>query len=292
MRNSFEYRRAEAAAQYIKKQIGPFQPRIAAVLGSGLGNYADSGQMDVQFQVPYREIPDFPVSTVSGHAGQFLFGHVRGVPVALMQGRVHQYEGYSAADTVLPVRVLKLLGADCLILTNAAGGIHPAFCPGDFMLIRDHIATFVPSPLKGENPEELGARFPDMTEVYSHNLIRVAKGAARGIGVPLQEGVYLQTAGPQYETPAEIRMMSLFGADAVGMSTACEAIAARHMDMQVCGISCITNKASGLGGTALSHEEVQKIADQTAGRFQELMTELIAEIAAAMERPLDAAGRT
>ena len=195
----------------------------------------------------------------------------------LMQGRVHMYEGYSAADTVLPIRVLRMLGVSTLILTNAAGGMNPDFHPGDFMLIRDHISSFVPSPLRGANLEELGERFPDMTEVYSRDLIAIAKETATSLGIALQEGVYLQTPGPQYETPAEIRMMTLLGADAVGMSTVCEAIAAHHMGMRICGISCITNLAAGLNETALSHAEVQEAAGHVEQRFQRLMTALIAK---------------
>lgn len=272
MTDSEEYKRVSRITSHLRKIAGDFHPAVAVVLGSGLGNYAKSRYVAPEFELRYADIPEFPVSTVPGHAGKFIFGSIAGIPAVLMQGRVHMYEGYSAADTVLPIRVLRMLGARLLILTNAAGGINPAFRPGDFMLIRDHISSFVPSPLRGANLDELGERFTDMTEVYSRDLIGAAKEAGTSLGIALQEGVYLQAAGPQYETPAEIRMMFLLGADAVGMSTVCEAIAARHMGMRVCGISCITNMAAGLHKKALSHAEVQKAADEAEQRFQQLMT--------------------
>lgn len=272
------YQRVARVVSFLRERIGAFRPAAAVVLGSGLGSYAQSTDVHKEAEVPYSEIPDFPVSTVAGHAGKFIFATVAGVPVVLMQGRVHLYEGYSAADTVLPIRVLRLLGAQNLILTNAAGGIRPSFRPGDFMLIRDHISSFVPSPLRGENPAELGERFPDMTEVYSPALADSARKAAALLGISLQEGVYLQTPGPQYETPAEIRMMALLGADAVGMSTVCEAIAARHMGMHICGISCITNLAAGMNQASLSHAEVQKTADLVELQFSRLVTALIIDM--------------
>ena len=277
MTGSEEYNRILRVESYVKKVAGAFRPKVAVVLGSGLGNYGESESVTSKFELPYSEIPGFPVSTVPGHAGKFIFSSIEGVPVVLMQGRVHMYEGYSAADTVLPIRVLRMLGVSTLILTNAAGGMNPDFHPGDFMLIRDHISSVVPSPLRGANLEELGERFPDMTEVYSRDLIAIAKETATSLGIALQEGVYLQTPGPQYETPAEIRMMTLLGADAVGMSTVCEAIAAHHMGMRICGISCITNLAAGLNETALSHAEVQEAAGHVEQRFQRLMTALIAK---------------
>ena len=277
MTGSEEYNRILRVESYVKKVAGAFRPKVAVVLGSGLGNYGESESVTSKFELPYSEIPGFPVSTVPGHAGKFIFSSIEGAPVVLMQGRVHMYEGYSAADTVLPIRVLRMLGVSTLILTNAAGGMNPDFHPGDFMLIRDHISSFVPSPLRGANLEELGERFPDMTEVYSRDLIAIAKETATSLGIALQEGVYLQTPGPQYETPAEIRMMTLLGADAVGMSTVCEAIAAHHMGMRICGISCITNLAAGLNETALSHAEVQEAAGHVEQRFQRLMTALIAK---------------
>ena len=250
-----------------------FAPRTALVLGSGLGGFAD--RIAVRAAVDYREIQGFPVSTVPGHKGRFVFGFVGEEPVAVMQGRVHYYEGYSMEDVVLPVRVLHALGAKRLVLTNAAGGIASSFSAGDLMLLTGHISSFVPSPLIGPNEDGLGPRFPDMSEVYSLRLREQAKRAAAERNIPLKEGVYLQTTGPNYETPEEIRMFSALGADAVGMSTACEAMAARHMGMEVCGISCITNLAAGISKVPLSHAEVQETADRTAEQFQKLIWRLL-----------------
>lgn len=250
-----------------------FVPEAALVLGSGLGGFA--ARIEPAAQVSYREIPGFPVSTVPGHEGRFLFGYVEGRPVAVMQGRVHFYEGYPMEDVVLPVRVLRALGARELLLTNAAGGVDEALSPGDLMLLTGQITSFVPSPLIGPNEDRLGPRFPDMTRVYSETLRNRAKAAAEKLGIPLKEGVYLQTTGPNYETPEEIRMFRLLGASAVGMSTACEAMAARHMGMEVCGISCITNMAAGISAAPLSHQEVQETADRTSDRFQRLVWEYL-----------------
>lgn len=250
-----------------------FVPRAALVLGSGLGGFAD--KLQTVAQVGYGEINGFPVSTVPGHAGRFVFGYVEGTPVAVMQGRVHYYEGYPMEDVVLPIRVLGALGAKELILTNAAGGISPELASGSLMLLTDHITTFVPSPLIGPNEEGLGTRFPDMSEVYSKRLQGLARQAAEKKGISLKEGVYVQCTGPNYETPAEIRMFKALGAGAVGMSTACEAMAARHMGLEVCGISCVTNLAAGLSDKALNHKEVQEIADRVSGDFQGLLWELL-----------------
>ena len=203
-----------------------FKPEIALILGSGLGDYADT--MEVVETLDYHDIEGFPVSTVPGHKGRFVFGYAGGVPIVAMQGRVHFYEGYKPQDVVLPIRLMKLMGAKVLFLTNAAGGINRSFNAGDFMLITDQISMSVPSPLIGENIDELGVRFPDMSEVYSRRLRKIIENSAVTAGVPLRRGVYIQTTGPQYETPAEIRAYERLGADAVGMSTAIEAIAARH----------------------------------------------------------------
>ncbi len=251
------------------RQATSFVPESAVVLGSGLGGFAE--KLQVEAQVPYASLPGFPVSTVAGHAGRFLFGYVDQKPVAVMQGRVHYYEGYSMEQVVLPIRVLGALGAKELLLTNAAGGIGPELTPGCLMLLTGHIASFVPSPLIGPNEEALGPRFPDMSEVYALPLRERAKAAAAELGIPLKEGVYLQTTGPNYETPEEIKLYRMLGADAVGMSTACEAMAARHMGMRVCGVSVVTNLAAGLGGKPLSHQEVQEVADQVRGQFQRLV---------------------
>lgn len=254
-----------------------FKPRVALVLGSGLGNYGE--QIRISQVLDYHEIEGFPVSTVPGHKGRFLFGYVDDVPVVAMQGRVHYYEGYPMTDVVLPIRLMKLLGAGILFLTNAAGGVNPEFSAGDFMLIKDQIASFVPSPLIGENLEELGPRFCDMSEVYDKDLQEIIRKTAKDLGIPLQEGVYIQLTGPNFETPAEVKMCRTLGADAVGMSTACEGIAANHMGMKICGISCISNLACGLTDQPLSHQEVQETADRVAPLFEKLVTASIVNMA-------------
>lgn len=253
-----------------------FVPEIALVLGSGLGNYGES--IEIVQTLEYDEIEGFPVSTVPGHKGRFLFGYVQGVPVVCMQGRVHYYEGYSMSDVVLPARLMGMLGAKVLFLTNAAGGINYDFAPGDLMLITDHIMNFVPSPLIGPNLDELGPRFPDMSNVYKKELQEVLRATAKELGISLQEGVYIQLSGPNYETPQEIKMCRVLGVDAAGMSTAAEAVAANHMGVKVCGISCISNMAAGILDQPLSHEEVQETADKVADTFQRLVTAAIGKI--------------
>lgn len=253
-----------------------FVPKVALVLGSGLGDYAS--QIRVEQSVDYHEIEGFPVSTVAGHAGKFLFGYIGEVPVVCMQGRVHYYEGYSMQEVVLPVRLMRQLGAEVLFLTNAAGGIKTGMKAGDLMLLTGQIASFVPSPLIGANIEELGPRFPDMSEIYDRKLQCIAKKCAAELGIDLWEGTYLQFTGPAYESPQEVAMARLLGADAVGMSTACEAVAANHMGMQIVGISCISNLACGISPKPLSHEEVQEAADKVAPVFQRLVTQMIKEI--------------
>ena len=258
------------------RQKTDFVPETALILGSGLGDYADGIQ--VEQTIDYTDIEGFPVSTVTGHKGRFVFGYVKDVPVVIMQGRVHFYEGYPMTDVVLPTRLMGMMGAKKLILTNAAGGVNFDYKPGDFMLITDHITTGIPSPLIGANLDELGVRFPDMSEVYSLRMRDIIKAEAQKLGISLQEGVYVQLTGPAYETPAEIRMCRSWGGDAVGMSTACEAMAARHMGIEVCGISCITNLAAGMSKVQLDHKEVQETADRMAGQFKELVTAVIAGI--------------
>ncbi len=253
-----------------------FEPKIALILGSGLGAFADG--INIHSIVDYSEIEGFPISTVLGHKGRFVFGYIGSVPVVIMQGRVHYYEGYSMEDVVLPTRLMGMLGAKVLFLTNAAGGVNYSFECGDFMLINDHICM-APNSLIGSNLDELGPRFPDMSEVYSKRLREVVKKSARGLDIGLREGVYIQLTGPSYETPSEVRMVRIMGADAVGMSTACEAIAARHMGMEVVGISCISNLACGVSSTPLSHEEVQATADRVAPLFTALITSSILDIA-------------
>lgn len=246
-----------------------FVPKTAIVLGSGLGNFADT--IKVESILDYGDIDEFPRSTVAGHKGRFVFGYIESNPVVIMQGRVHFYEGYTMEDVVLPIRLMHALGAEKLFLTNAAGGVGDGFECGDLMLITDHISCFVPNPLLGKNEEEFGVRFPDMSEVYSKKLQRIVLDSAGELGISIKTGVYLQLTGPSYETPAEIRMCKLLGASAVGMSTAVEAIAANHMGMEICGISFISNLAAGINETPLCHEEVKAAADAAAPKFQALV---------------------
>ena len=256
----------------IKDRV-PFKPKVALVLGSGLGDYGND--IKVVSSLPYNEIADFPVSTVPGHKGQFIFGYVNDVPVVCMQGRVHYYEGYPVTDVVLPTRLMKMMGADILFLTNASGGINLDFTAGDFMLITDHISNFAPNPLIGQNIEELGTRFPDMSKVYDEELCNIIRSSASDLSIKIKEGVYIQTTGPSFESPAEIRMFKALGADAVGMSTVVEAIAANHCGMRICGISCVCNLAAGLSPNPLTHEEVQAAANAAAPLFKKLVTESI-----------------
>lgn len=275
MEKNLVYEKLNRCYESMKNKL-PFKPQVALILGSGLGNYAERFQEEGV--IDYREIEGFPVSTVPGHKGRFIFAHVEGTPVVMMQGRVHYYEGYPMSDVVLPVRLMRKMGAKVLFLTNAAGGVNFDFAPGDFMLIRDQIASFVPSPLLGLNVEEWGARFPDMSHIYDEDLQEIIRSSASQMGLKLQEGVYLQLTGPAYESPAEIRMCRALGADAVGMSTACEAVAANHMGYKICGISCISNLASGMTQQPLSHKEVQETADRMAVQFEELVTRSIGKM--------------
>lgn len=250
-----------------------FVPDVALVLGSGLGNYAEN--IKVCAEIEYKDIPGFPVSTVPGHAGKFIFGYVGDTKVVCMKGRVHFYEGYDISDVVLPVRLMGLLGAKILFLTNASGGLGKDFAAGDLMLITDHISCFAPNPLIGANIDELGPRFPDMSEVYKKDLQKIIKDTAKENGITLKEGVYCQLTGPSFESPAEIQMLAKLEVSAVGMSTVNEAIAANHMGLKICGVSCICNLAAGLSENPLSHEEVQEAADKAAPLFTKLVTETI-----------------
>lgn len=268
-------RRLEECYRQIRLKTD-FVPRVALILGSGLGALAD--EIEQVASISYKEIDGFPISTVPGHEGRFVFGNIGKTPVVIMQGRVHYYEGYSMEDVTLPIRIMRLLGAKVLFLTNAAGGINQSFHAGDFMLIKDHISSFVPSPLIGSNEDEIGPRFPDMSKIYKQNLIDCIKTTAAEKNISLQEGVYVQTSGPNFETPAEIRMYANLGADAAGMSTACEAMVANHAGMDVCGISCISNLASGLSQIPLSHEEVQETANRVAPLFKTLISDSIQKI--------------
>lgn len=246
-----------------------FVPDVALILGSGLGALAD--EIDAVATIDYHDIEGFPVSTVPGHKGRFVFGTFGKTKVVIMQGRVHYYEGYSIEDVLLPTRLMRLMGAKVLFLTNAAGGINKGFSVGDFMIIRDQIMCFFPNPLLGANMEELGPRFPDMTHVYDPALCDLVRDTAAKLDIGVQEGVYCQLTGPTYETPAEIRMLGILGADSVGMSTACEATAGHHAGMRVCGISCITNLAAGISPTPLSHQEVFDTANRVAPYFRKLV---------------------
>ena len=269
------YERLQRCYKSIEDKI-PFRPRLALVLGSGLGDYAE--RIEIEASIDYHEITDFPVSTVSGHKGRFVFGHIGTVPVVIMQGRVHFYEGYSIEEVVLPERLMHLMGAEILFLTNACGSANPAYQAGDFMLLTDHILYSVPNPLIGANAEELGVRFPDMSEVYDEALRKEIFACAKDLEISLREGVYMQFSGPSFETPAEVRMAHILGADAVGMSTACEAVAGRHCGMRICGISCISNLGAGLSEEPLSDEDVKVVANRVAPLFKKLVTEAILRI--------------
>ena len=259
----------------VKDQL-PFVPKLALILGSGLGDYAE--HVTVEKTIPYESIEGFPRSTVAGHKGQFVFAKVEGVPTVMMQRRVHYYEGYPMQDVVLPVRLMKKMGAEILFLTNAAGGVNENFHAGDLMMITDQISSFVPSPLIGANMDDLGPRFPDMSEIYRREYRKIIRESSKALNIDLQEGTYLQFTGPAYESPAEIRMVRTLGADAVGMSTACEAVAANHMGMKILGISFISNLAAGMSTQPLSHKEVQEAADLAAPKFRALVTEVIRRI--------------
>jgi len=259
----------------IKTKI-PFKPKVAVILGSGLGALAD--EIDAAASIDYGGIDGFPQSTVIGHKGRFVFGYINGTPVVVMQGRVHFYEGYCMSDVVLPVRLMKLMGAEILMLTNAAGGINPDMTAGDFMLITDQISNFTPNPLMGENFCELGTRFPDMSEVYDKELRDIIRDTAKELGVKLHEGVYLQATGPSFESPAEIKMFRALGANAVGMSTACEAIAANHAGMKIAGISFIANLACGMTDNPLTHDEVMEAGNAAAPLFKKLVRAVIEKL--------------
>lgn len=267
-----EYEVLKQCQEYCRTKTD-FIPKVALVLGSGLGDFAKCVQ--VECEIPYQDIPGFPVSTVAGHDGRYIFGWIEDVPVVLMKGRVHYYEGYSMEEVVRPIRLLRLLGAEILFLTNAAGGINLEFTAGDFMLITDQISQFVPSPLRGPNLEELGVRFPDMSEIYDKDLCEIIRKTAVKEEIALKEGVYIQFPGPNFESPAEVRMAGILGADAVGMSTACEGIAAKHMGMRNCGISCVVNMGCGIQKTPLNHEEVQEMGRKRAPEFQRLVRESV-----------------
>lgn len=268
------YSRLQSCVKQIREKTD-FVPEVALVLGSGLGDYADG--VKVVAEIPYSEIKGFPVSTVEGHDGTLIFCEINGKKVAVMNGRVHIYEGYNVHEVVLPLRVLHLLGAKTAVLTNAVGAINKDYNVGDFVLNKDHISSFVPSPLVGANIDALGDRFVDMTKVYDEELVSAVEKVAEKNKITTHRGVLLQTTGPQYETPTEIKMFRSLGADTVGMSTVVEAIAARHMGMRVCVISCVTNMAAGLQ-KELSHEEVKASSDKSSKKFATLVSGLLSEM--------------
>ncbi|HLO00083.1 MAG TPA: purine-nucleoside phosphorylase [Pyrinomonadaceae bacterium] len=269
------YSRAENAARTIRARAA-IDTSIAVVLGSGLGDFADDFEDSVS--LPYREIPGFVSSTAQGHAGRLVVGKVAGVPVLAMQGRVHFYEGYSLEEVTFPVRTFKLLGIKTLILTNAAGGIDVQLSQGALMVISDHLNLMGVNPLRGNNDERFGPRFPDMSEVYSRDLQELATEEARSLGITARRGIYAALTGPSYETPAEIHMLRAFGADAVGMSTVPEAIVARHMGMRVLGLSCITNMAAGISEAPINHEEVIETGQKVRETFTQLLRRIIAKL--------------
>lgn len=260
---------------YIRSKTD-FVPDIAIVLGSGLGPFAE--EIEMECIINYNEIPHFPVSTAPGHKGRFVFGKIDGKKVVIMQGRVHLYEGYSPQQIANPIRLMRKMGAKILMLTNASGGINKKFNIGDFMVLTDHISTFVDSPLIGKNDDSIGPRFPDMSEVYSKKLNKVIFDTAKEMGIELQSGVYIQFKGPNFETPAEIKMAKVLGADAVGMSTAIEAQTGVHCGFDVCAISIITNLACGISKTPITSEEVTQTANRIAPIFKELIKKTVGNL--------------
>lgn len=269
------YKKIQEATDYVKS-ITDIKPKVGVILGSGLGIYVD--QIEDKIVIPYTDIPHFHQTTVEGHQGRLIIGKVKGVDVAVLQGRYHVYEGHSLEDVVLPTRVLCLLGAENIVLTNAAGGINSAFVPGDLVYIKDHINLTGRNPLVGPNMNELGPRFPDMTQAYDLELQNLIKESAKAVGFDIKGGVYAALLGPTYETPAEINMLKIIGGDMVGMSTVPESIAANHLGMKVAGISCITNLAAGIGHEKLKHEDVKEVAKIAMKKFSDLLTEFVSRI--------------
>ena len=265
----------ESTINYIKEKIQGFQPEIGIILGSGLGDFADEFESII---IPYNDIPGFEKSNVQGHKGQLVFAQINGKKVVMMQGRYHFYEEYSMQTVTFPVKVMKELGVKTLIITNAAGAVTPEFTPGDLMLITDHINFMGTNPLIGKNDETLGTRFPDMSEVYSKELIQTAEAIAKKLNINYQKGVYAATTGPSYETPSEVKMFRMLGANAVGMSTAPEAIVANYCGLKILGISCLTNYAAGVSETPLNHQEVIDTANRVKESFKNLLSEILKSI--------------
>lgn len=270
-----ELQRVQEAASYIAGQTS-LRPQVGLILGSGLGGLAD--QVEDAVIIPYKEIPHFPASTVPGHKGRLVIGTLAGTAVIAMQGRFHYYEGYAMEQVVRPVRVMARLGVKTLVVTNAAGGVNQSFTAGDLMLIVDHINFFGTNPLVGPNEEAFGPRFPDMTEAYDKELRALALQVAAEQGLRLQQGVYMGLPGPTYETPAEIRAFRVLGADAVGMSTVPEVIAARHLGLRVLGVSCVTNMAAGILPEPLNHEEVMRVSAEVGDKFGALIKGVLAKL--------------
>ena len=265
----YTFQHYQESAEYIRRRIGAFQPKVAMILGSGLGFLGD--QVENAAAVPYGDIPHFKASTAPGHKGRLVFGTLEGQPVAVMQGRMHHYEGYSYEEVSYAVRVLRLLGCETLIVTNAAGCVNTSWQAGDLMLITDHIKMFSESPLRGENLPDFGVRFPDASHLYTPRLQELARQTARQLGIPLREGVYFYCYGPQYETPAEVRAARILGGDAVGMSTAPEVIVAGHCGMEVLGLTLLSNMAAGILDQPLSEQEVLDAAEAAREKFSGLV---------------------
>nr|WP_078550552.1 purine-nucleoside phosphorylase [Litchfieldia alkalitelluris] len=263
------------SAEFLKNKFST-APEIGLILGSGLGVLAD--EIENAIKIPYSDIPEFPVSTVEGHAGQLVYGTLRGKTVLAMQGRFHFYEGYSLEKVTFPIRVMKQLGVSTLIVTNAAGGVNESFEAGDLMLISDHINNMGTNPLLGENDKDLGVRFPDMSEAYSKELRKLARSVAEKLNINIKEGIYVGNTGPSYETPAEVRMLRVLGGDAVGMSTVPEVIVARHSGLKVLGISCISNMAAGILDQPLTHDEVIETTEKVKANFLAFVKEIVNRI--------------
>lgn len=269
------FEKVKETSEFINSKIKE-NPKLGIVLGSGLGPLVDD--MKNSIEIDYKDITNFPVSTVEGHAGKLVYGELAGKKVLAMKGRFHHYEGYEVNDVVFAIRVFKLLGIENILVTNAAGGINKEFRPGDIMIIKDHISLFAPSPLRGKNINEFGPRFFDMSKAYDRDLIKIAKDSAIAQGIEVKEGVYVFAQGPMYETPAEIKLFATLGADAVGMSTVPEVITARHMGIKVLGISLITNMAAGILDQPLNHEEVMATAKVAEKNFTLLVNRIIGSL--------------
>lgn len=276
-----EYNLIEQASLFLKEKFSN-QPKIGLILGSGLGVLAD--EIEKPLKIQYKDIPNFPISTVEGHAGQLVFGKLSGKDVVAMQGRFHYYEGYSFDQVTFPVRVMKELGVEVLVVTNAAGGVNKDYEPGDLMIISDHINNMGSNPLIGPNDSRFGARFPDMSEAYNKELRSQAKEIANQLNIKIQEGVYVGNTGPTYETPAEVRMIRTLGGDAVGMSTVPEVIVARHAGLKVLGISCISNMASGILDQPLTHDEVIETTEKVRADFLTFVKEIVKNIQVGEEK--------